>query len=104
MRVTSQSWDDPLMILPDSAAANSYSSATKGPQSLTTTNSTAWLWESTQPEIAGPGGRAEAARPWERVSASGKRAPSGSEGERLVSGIRGFSPGTQGQGTYKQYT
>ncbi len=50
MRVTSQSWDDPLVILPDSAAANSYSSATKGPQSLTTTNSTAWLWESTQPE------------------------------------------------------
>jgi len=29
MRVTSQSWDDPLVILPDPAAANSYSSATK---------------------------------------------------------------------------
>jgi len=30
MRVTSQSWDDALVILPDPAAANSYSSATKG--------------------------------------------------------------------------
>ncbi len=49
-------------------------------------------------------GGAEAARPWERVSASGKRAPSGSEGERLVSGVRGLSPGTKGRGTYKQYT
>ncbi len=29
MRVTSQSWDDPLVILPDPTAAISYSSATK---------------------------------------------------------------------------
>jgi hypothetical protein len=29
MRVASQSRDDPLVILPDPAAANSYSSATK---------------------------------------------------------------------------
>jgi hypothetical protein len=29
MRVTSQSWDDALVILPDPATADSYSSATK---------------------------------------------------------------------------
>ena len=29
LRVTSNSWDDPLVILPDRAAAESYSSATK---------------------------------------------------------------------------
>ncbi len=29
MRVTSQSWDDPLVILPYRATADSYSSATK---------------------------------------------------------------------------
>ncbi len=29
MRVTSQSWDDPLVLLSHPAAANSYSSATK---------------------------------------------------------------------------
>ena len=34
VRVTSSSWDDPLVILPDPATANSYSSATRTSESL----------------------------------------------------------------------
>jgi len=76
MRVTSMSWDDPLVTLPDRARADAYSSLPRTCETSTTRISRPSLWEGPPEKLKVLAGRARGhPPPRERVSASCKRVP-----------------------------